>query len=289
MQQVSRKQIQQVTSSMNKNLHVTSSMKKITFTWRKIYVQVSRREISRCSKFHEQKLACNKFREHKLACNVFREQNQFHEQKIQCTSFAEWKINMQQVSRTNKRHSTSSMSKNQQAIISMNKINFERTKINVQVSRIGKSSCNKFIEQKSARNKFNEQKSSLNRFHEQNQFYKKKSMYKFYEEKNQDSSLKKKSKIKFKNQVLRRKISMQQVPWLKISTQQVPWTISVSCGEKSMYKFYKQKNQHATSFMNKKSAWIKFHEQKSARNKFKWKKSSFVVYMIIFYWKSLCP
>ena len=47
------------------------------------------------------------------------------------------------------------------------------------------------------------------------------------------------------------KISRQQVPRTKISTQQFPWAKSISQGEKSMNKFHKDKNQHATSSMNK--------------------------------------
>ena len=46
-----------------KNQQATSSMNKIGFTRRKIKVKVSRREKSKCNKFHEQKLAGNKFHE----------------------------------------------------------------------------------------------------------------------------------------------------------------------------------------------------------------------------------
>ena len=44
--------------------------------------------------------------------------------------------------------------------------------------------------------------------------------------------------------------------------------ISFKRRKKSLYHFHVQKNQHATSFTNKKSARIKFFEQKSVQNKF---------------------
>jgi len=109
----------------------------------------------------------------------------------------------------------------------MYKINFTRRKINVQVSRTEKLTCNKFHEQKSTRNKFHKQ----NKLHEG-----KISMYKLHEEKNQYAK-----GFTSKLQVLRR----------KISTQRVAWTKSVAPGEKSIYKFHEEKNKHSISFTNK--------------------------------------
>jgi len=44
---------------------------------------------------------------------------------------------------------------------------------------------------------------------------------------------------------------MREVSRIKINTQQVLLAKSVSRGEKSMYKIHEERNQHATSFMNK--------------------------------------
>jgi len=56
---------------------------------------------------------------------------------------------------TNKNQQAPSFTnKNQHATGYMNKIRFTRRKIYVKISLRGKSTCNKFHEQKSARNKF---------------------------------------------------------------------------------------------------------------------------------------
>jgi len=67
IQQVSRRKISLQQVSTNKNEHATSPKNKISFTRRKIYVHVSRKEQSICNNFHEQKLAPNKLYRQKSA------------------------------------------------------------------------------------------------------------------------------------------------------------------------------------------------------------------------------
>ena len=47
------------------------------------------------------------------------------------------------------------------------------------------------------------------------------------------------------------KFNMQQIPRTELKTYQVPETKSVSRGEKLIYKFYEEKNKHATSLTSK--------------------------------------
>ena len=103
MQQISRTK-----SAHNKNKinHTTSSTNGITFTRRKINVQVSRRGNSACSKFHEQESPHDKFQYQKSACNKFHEQNQFHEEKNEKSlyKFHEEKESVSQESARDKFH-----------------------------------------------------------------------------------------------------------------------------------------------------------------------------------------
>ena len=99
-----------VKSSTYKNQHATSCVNKISFTRKKINVEVSRREEATYKKFHEKKISMQYIprtkkqhaacpRSTKSARNSYHGLNQFHEDKNQCTSFTKIKINAQQVSR----------------------------------------------------------------------------------------------------------------------------------------------------------------------------------------------
>ena len=104
----------------------------------------------------------------KLARKKFSEQNQFHEEENQFISFTKRKSTLAMSFAIKNQHAASSTNKNQHATVSMNKISFTSTKINEQVSRRGKSTCNNFQAEKSARE----------RFYEQNKFLKKKNQSK---------------------------------------------------------------------------------------------------------------
>ena len=72
-------------------------------------------------------------------------------------------------------------------------------------------------------------------------------------------------------QISRRdKISMQQVSRTKISMcNKFNEQNKFHWGEKPIYKFHEEKNQHGSKFHEAKfSTHKKFHKQKSARNKF---------------------
>ena len=87
MQQASRRKI-----STHKARRIKIARKKfhekISFTRRKINLQVSRREKQGAT---EQKSAHDKFHEQKSTCDKFDVQNQFHEEKNQCNQFQEKK------------------------------------------------------------------------------------------------------------------------------------------------------------------------------------------------------
>ena len=67
------------------------------------------------------------------------------------------KISTQRVPRKKNQHAASSTNKYQRATSSMNKNPFHDEKINIQVSRREKSTCNKFHEQ----NKFQDEKTNI--------------------------------------------------------------------------------------------------------------------------------
>ena len=86
----------------------------------------TKKKKSRCNKFHKQKSGCSKFHEQKSTLNKFHKTKSVSRGKYQLYKFQYevlGKISMQQVSRTQNQHATSSM----------NKISFTRRKINVQV------------------------------------------------------------------------------------------------------------------------------------------------------------
>ena len=219
-------------------------------------------------------------------------------------------------------YATGFTKKNPLATSSIKKINFTSRKSNVQDSAREISTCNRFYGKKSARTMFQEQnKSALTDLNEQNYFHEEKNQCtSFTKRKNQHAKSftnkirkfheeKKKSTSKKLNDQKSgyRKLHEQK----KISTQWIPRTKLASPGKKkSMYKFHKEKNQHATSFTNKKQdhqvpwtkistqqvEWTKsvsrgeksvytfyeeknyhatgFHKQKSPRNKFHEQKST---------------
>jgi len=93
---------------------------------------------------------------------------------------------------------------------------------------------------KSACENFQEWKSAPSKFLEQNQFH---------DEKNKSTSFTK--RINQHATSFMNKICMLQILRIKISTQQVPWTELVSRGEKLIYKFAEKKNNHLTSLTKK--------------------------------------
>ena len=101
--------------------------------------------------------ARSKFQEQKKTRNKFHEQNQFHEGKKPICEFHEGK-NQHETIFTNKTSTQQVPWTKSLRNKLFEKFSFMRRKINLQVSRLEKSTCNKFQEQKSAHNKFNEQK-----------------------------------------------------------------------------------------------------------------------------------
>ena len=103
-QQVSRTKISVQKAPLTKNQHSTSSMNKVSFTRRKIKVQVSRRENSRCNNFHKHKSQCNWFHEQISATSSMNKisftRRKINEQVLRtknsaCNKFHEQKINTQ--------------------------------------------------------------------------------------------------------------------------------------------------------------------------------------------------